>query len=171
MLIIFSGAPGTGKTTLARPLARQLQAVYLRIDTMDRPLMAVYGKDIADVSYRVAYGVAADNLTLGHTVIADCVNDVNVTRDAWRGVGLAAGVSVAEIEVICTDAAEHRRRVETRVTEIPGLTLPSWDQIRNRPHDPWPRSHIIIDTAGRTVGDCLREITTRLGLPAPANSA
>jgi broad-specificity NMP kinase len=52
MLIVFSGAPGTGKTTLSRLLAQQRGAVYLRIDTMDEPIMETYGDDIADVSAR-----------------------------------------------------------------------------------------------------------------------
>lgn len=162
MLIIFSGAPGAGKTTLSRQLARQLAAVYLRIDSIDQLLMAVYGNDIADVSYRVACGVARDNLLLGHTVIADCVNDVNITRDAWRNVGLQAGVPTVEIEIICSDIAEHRRRVETRETDIPGLTLPTWEKVCSRWTEPWPRERIIIDTAGRTAEDCLAELKAAL---------
>jgi len=158
MLIIFSGAPGTGKTTLSRLLARQVRAVYLRIDTMDQPIMAVYGDDIADVSYRVAYGVARDNLRLGHVVVADCVNDVNVTRDAWRDVALGVEVPVVEIEIVCSDALEHRRRVETRPSDIPGLTLPTWEKICNRRSEPWRREHVVIDTASRTVEDCLAHV-------------
>jgi predicted kinase len=162
MLIIFGGAPGTGKTTLSRQLAQQLAAVYLRVDTMDQPLMAVYGDDIADVSYRVAYGVARDNLQLGHKVVADCVNDMNMTRDAWRDVGLRAGVPTVEIEVICSDIVEHRRRVETRKAAIPSLTLPSWDQVRSSRTDPWPRERIIVDTAGRSIEECLAELKAAL---------
>lgn len=158
MLVIFSGAPGIGKTTLSRLLARQLGAVYLRIDTMDQPIMAVYGADIADVSFRVAYGVARDNLKLGHVVVADCVNDVNVTRDAWRDVALAVEVPVVEIEVICSDVAEHRRRIETRLSDIPGFTPPSWLKICDWKSDPWRRERIVIDTAGRAVEDCVTEL-------------
>ena len=33
MLIILSGLPGVGKTTIARELARRLDAVHVRIDT------------------------------------------------------------------------------------------------------------------------------------------
>ena len=34
MLIIFGGLPGTGKTTIARSLARKLSAAYVRIDSV-----------------------------------------------------------------------------------------------------------------------------------------
>jgi predicted kinase len=171
MLIIFGGAPGSGKTTLARLLARRLAAVYLRIDTMDHPIMQVYGEDIEDLSYKVAYGLAADNLALGHTVIADCVNDVNITRNAWRDVGLRAGVPTVELEIVCSDTAEHRRRVETRVTDIPGFVLPAWEKVCNRWTEPWPREHVIVDTAGRAAEDCVAELTAALPSSAPSAAA
>jgi len=68
MLIIFAGLPGVGKTALARGLARELGAVHLRIDTIE---MAIWrsrmrdDRDLEDVGYQVAYGIAADNLRLG----------------------------------------------------------------------------------------------------------
>ncbi len=162
MLIIFGGAPVTGKTTLSRQLALALKAVHLRIDTMDQPIMAVYGDDIADISYRVAHGIARDNLRLGHTVIADCVNPVKLTRDPWQEVGLCAGVPTVEVEIICSDAAEHRRRIETREADIPGLKLPTWEDVCSRWVEPWLRAPIVIDTAGRTVEDCVTELKALL---------
>lgn len=162
MLVVFSGRPASGKTTLSRLLARRLEAVYLRIDTMEPPIQAAYGHDIADVGYRVAYGVAADNLTLGRTVVADCVNDVNIARDAWREMALRSSVALAEIEILCSDAREHRLRVETRIVDIPGLLLPSWEEIVDRRQDVWLRDHIVIDTAGRSPDDCLVELMARL---------
>jgi len=38
MLIILSGLPGAGKTSVARELARRLKAVHLRIDTIEDAL-------------------------------------------------------------------------------------------------------------------------------------
>jgi len=37
-LFIFSGLPGTGKTTLSRQLAQHVGAAYLRIDTIEQAL-------------------------------------------------------------------------------------------------------------------------------------
>ncbi len=163
MLIVFSGAPGTGKTTLSRPLALQLAAVYLRIDTIEQPIIAAYGNDIADTGYRVAYGVARDNLLLGRDVVADCVNPLNITRDAWRDVGLSAGVPVAEIEVLCSAPAEHRRRVETRTPDIPGFALPTWDQVCQPADRPMaPRAH----RHRHSRADCRRLPRGTIGCPA-----
>ena len=38
MLVVFSGLPGTGKTTIASQLARQTGAAYLRIDVIEQAL-------------------------------------------------------------------------------------------------------------------------------------
>ena len=38
MLIVIGGLPGTGKTALARGLARALDAVHLRIDTIEQAI-------------------------------------------------------------------------------------------------------------------------------------
>ena len=37
-LVVFSGLPGTGKTTVAKALAATLGAVYLRIDTIEQAM-------------------------------------------------------------------------------------------------------------------------------------
>jgi predicted kinase len=77
----------------------------------------------------IAYAVAADNLRLGRTVIADCVNPWSLTRSAWRSVAERAGVAVLDVEIVCSDAAEHRRRVEARQPDIAGHTLPIWQDV------------------------------------------
>jgi predicted kinase len=162
MLIIFAGLPGVGKSTIARLLAKRLDAIWLRIDTISQPIMAVHGDDIADLSYKVAHGVARDNLKLGRTVVADCVNDVAVTRDPWRAVATDLGIAPLEIEVVCSDAREHRRRVEDRVVDVPGLKLPIWAEISAIRPEPWNREHVEIDTAGREVEDCVAQVLASL---------
>jgi predicted kinase len=152
MLVIFGGLPGTGKSTLALKLAGELGAVYLRIDTIERALFdGGEARDVGETGYRVAYAVAVDNLRLGHTVIADSVNPLDITREAWRNVAARAGVDAVEIELVCSDRAEHRRRVETRAALIPV----TWREVEARDFEPWTGDHIRIDTAGRNIEQSL----------------
>jgi hypothetical protein len=53
------------------------------------------------------------------------------------------------VEVICSDADEHRDRVTTRSIDIPDLPLPDWQEVLNRDYEPWNREHLVIDTAGQ----------------------
>ncbi len=150
MLLIFGGLPGVGKTAVAAGLARAIGAVHLRIDSIEQALrnsdVAISGPE----GYVVACAVAEDNLRLGHTVIADSVNPVEVTRTAWRGVARRADKPCIEIEIVCSDEAEHRRRVESRSADIAGHRLPTWQQVCDRNYEPWDAG-IVLDTAEQNI--------------------
>jgi predicted kinase len=165
MLIVFGGLPGTGKTTVAKGLAQKLDAVYLRVDTIEQALRssAVLKTDVGPAGYVVAYRLAEDNLRIGRVVVADSVNPLQVTRDAWLSVAEHASTKVAEVEVICSDAVEHRRRVETRWSDIEELKLPAWQDVVDREYENWDRPHIVIDTASKTVRETVAELLARLG--------
>jgi len=164
MLIIFGGLPGIGKTTIARELARQLGATYVRIDSIEQAIRdsGKVNQPLNDTGYRVAYAIAEDNLRLGRTVIADSVNPIQLTRDAWIRVAHRAEVGAAEVEVICSDPQQHRQRVETRPADISGLRLPTWEEVASREYEPWEREHIVIDTTGRSVADSVEELQEAL---------
>lgn len=157
MLIIFSGLPGTGKTTLARELALAIGAVFLRIDSIEAEMRGSFAGDMRDAGYRVAYAVAEDNLRIGRTVVTDSMNPITVTREAWRAVAERAGVAAVEVEVRCSDTGEHRRRIEERGS-------PSWQAVREREYHAWNRPVIAVDTAGRPIADCVAELREKIGL-------
>jgi len=160
MLIAFGGLPATGKKTMARALAEVRGAVYLRIDTIEQTLRSsgALAGDVGAAGYMVAYALAEANLRLGHVVVADNVNPLLITRQAWRYVAAAAGASIVEIEIVCSDRDEHRRRVETRSIDVSGLTAPSWEQVLRRDYEVWDRPHLIIDTARRSSEEALAEL-------------
>ncbi|SHE51764.1 Predicted kinase [Kaistia soli DSM 19436] len=164
MLIIFGGLPGAGKTTIARALAREIGAVYVRADTVEQNIQAsgMLRAEVGPAGYIVCYGIAEDNLMLGNTVVADSVNALKVTRDAWLSVAERAGTAAVEVEIICTDKAEHRRRVETRPTDVEGLVKPSWDKVAARHYEPWERHPFVIDTATQDVERSVAALISRL---------
>jgi predicted kinase len=157
LLIVFGGLPAAGKTTLARELARRLAAAHLRIDTIEQSLKAA-GLAVGPTGYVIANALAADNLMLGRTVVADCVNPVLASRNGWRETAFRCAARLVEIEIICSDLAEHRRRAESRVADIEGLVQPSWDQIMSKTYEPWDRDRLVLDTAGSSIDRLVDEL-------------
>jgi predicted kinase len=117
---------------------------------------------VGPAGYLVAYQVAESNLLIGRMEIADSVNRLAVTRDAWRQVAATTSSEIIEIEVVCSDRTEHRRRVETRSVDVLGLALPCWQDVVERDYEPWNRSRIILDTAGCTILEALKELQMRI---------
>jgi predicted kinase len=148
-LIVFAGLPGVGKTTLARQVADALDVTFLRIDTIEVAVLRS-GLPIAGnpVGYLVASWVAADQLHSGRSVVTDAVNNVEIARLGWREIAADTGASVHFVEVVCSDAVEHRRRVEARTADIEGLANPSWADIQARRWESLDEPHLRIDNLG-----------------------
>ncbi|AGS22134.1 hypothetical protein REMIM1_CH02354 [Rhizobium etli bv. mimosae str. Mim1] len=115
--------------------------MHVRVDRIEQAIRTSVdpSNDIGPAGYVVAYGIAEDNLTLGRVVIAGSVNPLMITREAWLAVAAHSGVMAAEVEVICSDETEHRRRVETRETDVEGLIKPTWQEVVERIYDDWGR--------------------------------
>jgi predicted kinase len=161
-LYIFSGLPGSGKTTLSQALAKQMSAVYLRIDTIEQGIRDLCTVNVQSEGYSLAYRIAADNLRLGISVVADSCNPIELTRKAWENVALHSDAKYINIEIICSDRAEHRNRIETRASSIPGLILPTWQDVENREFQPWLRDRIVIDTSGASEKVCFDRLLSDL---------
>jgi predicted kinase len=164
MLVVFSGLPGTGKTTIAHALAALTGALYLRIDTIEQAIRhsGDFEQDVGRSGYRVANQLALTHLRLGHRVIADCVNPVSDSRLAWQEVARQAEVALIDIEVICSDQHEHRRRVDTRVADIPGLVPPTWQSVLTHDYEPWQGCPFRVDTSQVTADEAVRLIVVRI---------
>lgn len=166
MLIVFSGLPGTGKTTIAQILARQCRAAYLRVDTIEQAILSSLQNqhEVGTLGYLVAYQMAKANLSLGGTVVADAVNPLTTIREAWRALAASANSHIVEVEVVCSDTSEHRRRVESRKADIPGHTLPTWDEVQQHAYEPWSSHRLVIDSAKVSALDAASMIFDNLEL-------
>jgi predicted kinase len=162
VLYIFSGLPGVGKSTLAKELSKKAEAVYLRIDTIEQGLRDICGIKVEGEGYRLAYRIAEDNIKTGQSVVADCVNPWKLTREEWKETAVSHNAAYINIEIVCKEKEEHKRRAENRVPEVKNLQLPSWNKIQNLKYEQWEDSVITVDTGGKTIEESLDELILKI---------
>ena len=165
VLIIFGGLPATGKTTLARAVASKVSATYVRIDSIEHVIRR--SGTVEDLAYRVAYAIAEDNLRVGQSVVADSVNPIRLTREAWLQVAHRTKARPIAVEVKCSDQGEHRRRLEQRDCDIPGPSL-LWEDVISREYDPWGSDRFVVDTFGCGIEENVNAILTHVAVQKQA---
>ena len=160
VLIVVGGLPATGKSSLCALVARRTRMPWLRVDRIEDAIVRSTALEhpVGVVGYAVAYALAAEQLRHGIDVIAECVNPLLVTREAWRQIAVQEQARLLEVEVICSDASEHHRRAVTRQVDIDGHPLPTWEAITGREYQDWDRDHLVIDTARSSVDDGAAQI-------------
>nr|WP_283161496.1 AAA family ATPase [Xanthomonas nasturtii] len=163
-MVVFGGLPGVGKSSIAQALLTQCTAFYLRIDTIEQALRdsGALANDVGPAGYMTAYALAEANLQPGHVVVADCVNPLPVTREAWRDVARRTRSRLLEIEVVCSDRTVHRQRVESRRSDVVGLRVPDWSCVLAHDYVAWAEPHWVIDSAGLNPQQAARQIMDRL---------
>lgn len=150
-LIVMAGLPGVGKSTVAQALGRSLPAVVLAVDAVEAALLRT-GIEAAQptglAAYVVVDEIAERLLEAGQRVIIDAVNAVEPARQQWRALAQRRGVPLRVIEVVCTDEAVHRRRLENRERALAPVPEPSWDDVVQRRQDyaVWENDRLILDT-------------------------
>jgi predicted kinase len=172
-LIVFAGLPGTGKSTLAREVARRWEATWLRVDTAEAAMLKA-GLPLSDETGLAAYIIVRDaadeQLGVGLRVVIDAVNGVEEAREMWRELARDHGVIPFVVEVVCSDAREHRRRVESRVAPRPPLPLPTWVEVQNRKYLPWREPIMRVDSVDPledSVAQILEKLAAKSGRVSP----
>ena len=151
MLIVLSGLPATGKTTVAAAVARELRAPLLSVDPIDSALLKVGIMDTDPpglAAYAVIGAVAEDNLALGLTVVVDAVNAVGEAKTFWIELARRLGAPLLVVETVLSDSEVHRGRLHGRERDL-AIDEPTWEAIELRRAEwvAWPFAPLIVDTA------------------------
>lgn len=147
-LIVFAGLPGVGKSTLAREVAGEIGAPWLRVDTIEASLLRAglpQSFETGLAAYLAAGDVAQDQLRFGGDVVIDAVNGVEPARAMWRDLAHRWRARLFVIEVTCPDPSEHQRRVESRGDATPPLPAPTWSEVTSREYLPWHDPVLSVD--------------------------
>jgi predicted kinase len=164
-VIIFTGLPGTGKSTLAERVARTVRAPAFEGDWLMgslKPAHAALAK-LDQAEYVAAWfgllrTLVTRQLMLDQSaVVVDLVSDSEFVL--WRETGARFGARLFLVECVCSDEAVHRLRIESRIRGIPGWHEVGWDHVeRMRAEVPQVTVDRLIVDAMEPVEDNLRRV-------------
>jgi predicted kinase len=93
-------------------------------------------------------------------VVVDAVNAVEPARAQWRALAARHGVRLAFVEVVCSDPALHRRRLEGRSRDIEGFPEPTWEDVERLRADSaaWAGPRVVLDATEPLPANVAKEL-------------
>ncbi len=153
-LIVFSGLPGTGKSSLAEAVGRQLSIPVFAKDWLEGVLVrcqlqpaSTAAPTLGFAGYELLTTLAERQLRFGQSVILDSVASTPSIRAQWQGLAAQHGAGWRVIECLCSNEAEHRARLGGRVRGIPGWHELDWDDVQRvaANYAPWQEPRLVLD--------------------------
>jgi predicted kinase len=152
-MIVFSGLPGTGKSSLAESIGRQLGIPVFAKDWLEASLIlsGLGSKDdlkqLGFAGYELLTVLAERQFLLNQSVILDSVASTQNIRIRWRQLAEQYGAERLVIECICSDEGVHRARLRERQRNIPGWHELEWADIEKvkQYYPAWEEEHLVLD--------------------------
>ncbi|GAB2461807.1 AAA family ATPase [Conyzicola lurida] len=125
----MAGLPGTGKSAIAELVGARLLKPVVSVDPIESAILRAgidNDQPTGLAAYLVAETLADSVLRSGHGAIVDAVNAVDPAREQWVALAARHNEPLVFIEVVCSDLALHRSRLEARERNLPHVSEPSW---------------------------------------------
>jgi hypothetical protein len=146
-LVIFSGLPGTGKSTLANRLACELRWPLLRIDDVAGNVPENADYRFWDEKILVLLNIAAAQVELGVSVIADSVF-MGADRFHAQEIARKHGALFRPVYCFVSDESLWERRVTERSETLADSAVATWERIQHQRQwfAPWqPGTGLFVD--------------------------
>ena len=168
-LVVLSGLPGVGKTSVTEIVAAHTKSVHLSIDAVEDSILACglpRGWEVGVAAYEATRAMTELNLRLGHDVVVDAVNDSDEARQTWRTAAARTGADIEFVHLVISDAQEHRQRLRSRDRGLAHVGEPTWSDVQDRRADyaAWSDAVVEIDTGRRTADEVADLLVARLGM-------
>jgi predicted kinase len=165
-LVIFSGLPGTGKSTLSKLYAEKIGAIWLSVDPVEGAMKQSGVKDnyqLGVAAYEVIRTIAHEHLSMDRIIVIDAVNPVETVREMWRKLARHHKIRLDIVECVTRSEVLHQDRIGKRVRNIPGIHEVSWERVQARKieFEPWQDDRTIIYT-DTSIEESFQELLTRL---------
>jgi predicted kinase len=132
---MFTGLPGTGKSTLAEQVARTVGAPAFAGDWLMGALKPAHAalaslerSEYAAAWFLLLRTLVTRQLMLGQSAVVDDVVSES-EFPLWRETAVRFSARLFLVECVCSDEAVHRGRIEGRVRGIPGWHEVGWDHV------------------------------------------
>lgn len=162
MLIVVSGLPGCGKSTLAEAISRELRAPVLSVDPIESAMLragVAPSFETGLAAYLVAETCADAFLRDGLDVVVDAVSGVEPARAMWRELAACHGVPLRVI--VCElEPGEVTRRLAARDRGL-ASGEPSADARAARAAEwtDWQEPHLVVDSSEPTEANVGRALS------------
>jgi predicted kinase len=130
-LIIFSGLPGVGKSTLAKSLAHELQMPLLCIDDVIGEVPESAGIPFWDSRVAILLDVVKTQLEIGLSVIVESVF-MNMDRHHAQELAREFEARFLPVYVFVSDEHVWKERVEARLHKLNHPDMATWDRIQHQ---------------------------------------
>jgi predicted kinase len=130
-LILFSGLPGTGKSTLASRLARELRMPLLCIDDVIGEIPPGAGIPFWDSRVAILLRLVQVQLDLGLSVIVDSVF-MNMDRNHAQELARKYKAVFYPIYVFVSEDEVWKQRVTERYEEMKDKDVATWERIQHQ---------------------------------------